>query len=193
MLHKVFITICEMLEDRGLEKAVESFKNKFGSELSQTQAESIMHNNTVIEHDNAVRIVFYGSPLKTTSFVDTYIKNTNVDVVIIVLLFDGKQESQMIKQLTDQSDKSKLVQVFKAKELMFNISRHHLVPKHELVLDKEVPALLELYQVKATALPQILQTDPMAKYLGARPGQLVKITRSSPTAGEAVVYRLCVA
>jgi DNA-directed RNA polymerase I, II, and III subunit RPABC1 len=52
--------------------------------------------------------------------------------------------------------------------------------------------VLRKYRAKEQQLPKILVTDPMAKYLGARKGNLVKIIRDSTTAGEYVVYRLAI-
>lgn len=52
--------------------------------------------------------------------------------------------------------------------------------------------VLKKYRAKDHQLPKILRTDPMAKYLGARRGNLIKILRDSVTAGEYVVYRLVI-
>lgn len=39
-------------------------------------------------------------------------------------------------------------------------------------------------------LPKLLVSDPMARYIGAQTGQLVKIIRNSKNIGEHIVYRL---
>jgi DNA-directed RNA polymerase subunit H len=41
-------------------------------------------------------------------------------------------------------------------------------------------------------LPKIRSNDPAAKVINAQPGQIVRITRNSPTAGKAVAFRLTV-
>jgi DNA-directed RNA polymerase I, II, and III subunit RPABC1 len=52
---------------------------------------------------------------------------------------------------------------------------------------------MEKFMIKSKfQLPIILKTDAMAKYLGLKNGDIIKITRVSPTAGEYVVYRCCV-
>jgi DNA-directed RNA polymerase I, II, and III subunit RPABC1 len=86
------------------------------------------------------------------------------------------------------------VQFFQLAELQVNRSHHALVPPHEPVRDEAaVREVLKRYQLKArTHLPLILTSDFMARYLALKPGQLVKITRASPTAGRYTLWRCCV-
>ncbi len=72
----------------------------------------------------------------------------------------------------------------------FNIFMHTFVPKHELLNPEEEQRLLEKYNCTKQQLPLIKYTDPAAKLLNARPGNILKITRDSPTAGKAVYYRV---
>jgi len=61
------------------------------------------------------------------------------------------------------------------------------------VLSKEeAKELLERYGIVPRQLPWLRSSDPLAKALGAKPGDIVKIVRKSPMAGEAVVYRVVV-
>lgn len=85
------------------------------------------------------------------------------------------------------------VQFFCLNELLFNISRHELVPRHEPVRDeKEIERLVAQYRVKSRFhFPIIACTDPMARYLALRPGQLARIVRFSPNVGACVFYRCC--
>ena len=69
---------------------------------------------------------------------------------------------------------------------------HIYVPKHELLSQREADEVLRKYNAKPYQLPFILITDPAIRHLGAKPGDIVKITRKSPTAGESVYYRYVV-
>jgi len=73
-----------------------------------------------------------------------------------------------------------------------DISKHVLVPKHEILSPEEAKKVLERYHAKPEQLPYILSSDPMVRVLGAKPGDIIKIIRESKTAGEIVYYRLVV-
>ena len=71
----------------------------------------------------------------------------------------------------------------------FNIFDHKLVPKHEILLKEEADKLLKRYHVEPYQLPRIKASDPAVFLIGAKAGDIVKITRESPTAGVHVTYR----
>jgi DNA-directed RNA polymerase subunit H len=73
-----------------------------------------------------------------------------------------------------------------------HVIEHELVPKHEILSPAEREKLLNTLKIKPQQLPKILDKDPVAMKLGARPGDIIKITRKSPTAGESTYYRYVV-
>jgi len=71
----------------------------------------------------------------------------------------------------------------------FDISKHILVPKHVKLSKKETEALLEHYKITLSELPRMSATDPGLAKLEVEIGDVIKIIRPSPTAGEPVFYR----
>ncbi len=74
----------------------------------------------------------------------------------------------------------------------FDITKHDIVPKHELLNEKEKEEVLKKFGIVLRQLPRILDTDPMVKIVDGKIGDVVKITRKSETAGEAVYYRVVI-
>ncbi|HEU98046.1 MAG: DNA-directed RNA polymerase subunit H [Fervidicoccaceae archaeon] len=74
----------------------------------------------------------------------------------------------------------------------FSILDHVLVPKHERIPISEVPKILKQLNVSINQLPLIRTSDPVARELGAQPGELIKIEREDELTGKTVVYRLVV-
>jgi len=69
---------------------------------------------------------------------------------------------------------------------------HHLVPNHEILEKKEADELLANNRLDLDQLPRILDDDPAILEIGGKPGDIIKITRKSRTAGTAVSYRFVV-
>ncbi|MDG7034846.1 MAG: DNA-directed RNA polymerase subunit H [Nitrososphaerota archaeon] len=73
-----------------------------------------------------------------------------------------------------------------------DISKHVLVPEHEVINTREASKLLEEYHIEVEQLPRITTNDPMVKALNAKAGDIIKITRDSETAGVTLYYRYVV-
>ena len=85
-----------------------------------------------------------------------------------------------------------MFQVFLTKELAYNPSKHELVPRHEKLAEDEAREIMERYLIKnRTKMPIISRTDIMARWLGLRQGDIVRITRYNDTSGEYYYYRCC--
>jgi DNA-directed RNA polymerase subunit H len=66
------------------------------------------------------------------------------------------------------------------------------VPKHKVLKDSETKELFKIYKINEKKLPKILSKDPMVKTLGAKVGDIIKVVRQSPTAGNSKYYRVVV-
>ncbi|NOX71255.1 MAG: DNA-directed RNA polymerase subunit H [Candidatus Micrarchaeota archaeon] len=69
---------------------------------------------------------------------------------------------------------------------------HELVPGFKVLTKKEKADVLDRYGASEDNLPKILEADPVVKVLKAKTGDVLEITRKSPTAGETKYYRIVV-
>ena len=67
--------------------------------------------------------------------------------------------------------------------------KHLLVPEHFKLTDKEKEVVLERYHISLKELPKIKKNDPAIDHLNVKEGDVIKIVRESPTAGESIFYR----
>ena len=74
----------------------------------------------------------------------------------------------------------------------FDIFEHDLVPLHEVVSPEEKKELSEKYHAEPFQFPWIKSVVPISIILGAKPGDVVRITQKSETAGKYETYRYVV-
>ena len=73
-----------------------------------------------------------------------------------------------------------------------DIKNHVLVPKHEKCSESEKKQLLQQYKADIKDLPKINIQDAALYNIDVKPGDIIKITRRSPTAGESIFYRVVI-
>jgi DNA-directed RNA polymerase subunit H len=73
-----------------------------------------------------------------------------------------------------------------------DVSNHILVPKHEKCSENEKKTILKKYAVELQDLPKISINDAAIVDMNLQPGDVVKITRDSPTAGKTIFYRVVI-
>jgi DNA-directed RNA polymerase subunit H len=73
-----------------------------------------------------------------------------------------------------------------------NVLAHVMVPDHKIMDDGAVRDLLASYKITHEQLPKIYHDDPAVKTIGAKPGDVIRIIRTSHTAGRAESYRLVI-
>lgn len=178
-----FGTILEMLRDRG-EKIGDVEKEHIHQILAVDNVKQVIEVAL-----NKIKIVYYTPAKLKWADVKKYFETEETyDTYILVVQENVTQNNMKAIQSLDLP-----IEVHLISRLQFNITKHVLVPKHEVIRDKAViDDILARYKLKNKyQLPIILKTDPIARYYGMKNGDIVKITRASETAGEYVVYRCC--
>jgi DNA-directed RNA polymerase subunit H (RpoH/RPB5) len=148
-------------------------------------------------HDKANTLIVYDLSDKFRwTVLNTWLENnpdyTDSKISLVIFVIQASISSSLKK--IKLADTSVDTQVFELSDLQMNISRHFLQPKMELIKDTEViKGVISDYNLKSIQqLPQMLRDDKMAKYFNAKPGNMMKIHRISPTAGINVFYRIIV-
>lgn len=144
---------------------------------------------TLIEDREGKKILLWTTPLadigiKHVNQMVKWMREKGTEGGIII----GNKYTQSAKSQAKKENIELIPQDFPS----FNIFKHYLVPRHEILSPEERQALLEKYRVEPYKLPRIKASDPAIRLIGAKPGDIVKIIRRSPTAGESVYYRYVV-
>jgi DNA-directed RNA polymerase subunit H len=137
------------------------------------------------------KILIWCTPEETTvgitsiSLMQKAMKEANVDAGIMIT-------SGRYTHAVKQSAKKRKIELLPRTFPAFDIFEHQLVPKHEILTKEEREKTLTQYKVQPYQLPQIKASDPAVKAIGAKPGDILRIIRKSPTAGEHMAYRYVV-
>jgi DNA-directed RNA polymerase subunit H len=67
-----------------------------------------------------------------------------------------------------------------------------MVPDHKIMGEEEVSELLSHYNITTEQLPKIYNDDPAVRSIGAQVDDVIRIIRTSHTAGRAEAYRLVI-
>jgi DNA-directed RNA polymerase I, II, and III subunit RPABC1 len=91
--------------------------------------------------------------------------------------------------------KNPLLQLFDIRRLQFDPMTHVKVPKQRILKQTEVALLEKKYNITnlKDQLPWIDSQDAIARWIGARPSDIIEIIRFSESAGASPYYRYCVA
>ena len=193
----VYRTVKEMTADRGYTTLLA------GHTINDQQQfnEIIVSDGKVDKHAMSFTVF---NPVSGKTLMVKFEDEESIGIKPITALRDEMLESRVShcilvypKSITSPARKflEKTVDVrieqFSEDELVINITRHQLMPHHSLLTLAEKKQLLYDTKLKDSQLPRILATDPMAKFLGAKRGDVIRVVRRSETAGRCLMYRLC--
>jgi DNA-directed RNA polymerase subunit H (RpoH/RPB5) len=107
------------------------------------------------------------------------VQKDNPDVKNILFVSETKPNTQLVDDLKKFKEKMR-VEIFIGDHLLFNLTKHFLVPKHHLMTEEEQKEFLkDKEKGLLSRLPKIYDTDPVSRYYGAKVGQIFKIIRQS--------------
>ncbi|KAK9291105.1 hypothetical protein L1049_009292 [Liquidambar formosana] len=186
-------TVLEMLRDRGyavpnseIDLSLQEFRSIYG----QTPDPERFRISTSLRSDPSKKIlvIFCGPGLVKVNVIRsiaTQIVNKD-SLSRLILILQNQITNQALKAVDLFSFK---VETFQITDLLVNITKHVLKPKHRILTDEEKQKLLKKYSLDEKQLPRMLQKDAIARYYGLEKGQVVKVINSGEITESHVSYR----
>jgi DNA-directed RNA polymerase subunit H (RpoH/RPB5) len=154
------------------------------------------------ETENPKRCLVVYSLQKLKQRLTTFMNALNTDMEppidpltteVIVILLEDVADVFHAAALNEWTQRKLRIRFFKAHNLLFDPRTHSLVPKHSKIPSSEHAELLKQSYIRSkTNLPFIkFHEDMIARIMGLIPGDIVKITRPSPSSGTYETYRVC--
>jgi DNA-directed RNA polymerase I, II, and III subunit RPABC1 len=152
----------------------------------QTVVEMLQQRGYIVQTDNDIIIgthklsnerivVFYNSSSITISHIKEYIGIMNKTGFNHAILIYKENVTPQAGKTLEILTNTKEIEIFQEKSMVYNITKHRLVPIHRCLSRFECDLFKHKY---GTKLPIILQTDVVSKFYNFKPGNIIEITRS---------------
>jgi DNA-directed RNA polymerase subunit H len=198
------MTLLDILEERGYN--VEKYRKFSPAEATAAATAFPSLSFKVTKKDDETKVCDVRYATVTRQKLETFFDDVDDDAAenteVIVMMMGPVGDAHhlvALKQYMKMKDggegqRRKLrVSFFSIEMIVINPMKHVLVPKHEIVPAEKHKELMDsMYITSKSKFPEIkFHVDPIARCIGAVPGDIVKITRPSQSAGEAIIYRVC--
>ncbi|ORD99831.1 RPAB1 [Hepatospora eriocheir] len=185
-------TIVEMLIDRGYNPTrttydtIEDFGLEFRNVLTEPRS-----LNFVSKKDQLTTAVYFSLEEKIPkSTLEGIVQNNiNDGCNNLIIIMQNKLNHACVSYLNSVRANI-FVEGFLFNELLFNPTKHELVPHHKIMNQLEITELLKKHSCTLENLPKILSTDIITRYLGAKVNDVISIQRQSKTAKTSIYYRV---
>jgi len=191
-------TILEVLFDRGYEDAMnyhidlDEFKSWITTESNVDDEEIYCIENIndikekmTLEFENSrlgkIIVLWPAEPKLGTNIRNIASKMEKLNIKKAIVIIDDSVTNWCETNIRDLRNQKIYITVYKLIEAQINIMKHKLVPKHQICSTSEKIKLCRDYSLKTSQFPTIKFSDPVVRHLGARKGQIIKITRNSET------------
>lgn len=202
----VYMNVLELLEERGVAKELIQ-RNVVDKSLVERIRRFLIENDSIyidISLDNGDKKYVVKFINKVASVTRTGRKENldevhrkisltedvgTKDEIIIVYLDNEFTEGELDTIKEFESDHSN-TRILGYKHLMFNITKHELVPPHRLYKGNKFELMDQLMIKSSEQLPYMLHSDPIAKYYNFRKGDIIEIDRPVQATKISKVYRV---
>ena len=181
-IQTVIKTLCRIISER-------KYSNKSLKEIFDKIKPLINDDQLVFTIDDKKFGIKFVSNFLTTIKKEASIENfleKNADVHKFVII--NRLSDRAVKQILEYKN----TEVFTMDELLIVVIDHYLVPQHILLSPDEKENYLTIFNHQIRDMKKILLNDPIAKFYGAKVGDMFKIIRPSITAGKDIDYRIVI-
>lgn len=196
LLFNVRKTLFEMLIDRGYgnnQQLFDVLKINFDDikvpiNLNDFQLELRNAADTETTLVKFTLVKFEKSQLaELVKYAQTLDKQGPVNIIVVL----SKLSSTMLNIGNSMATDKIFIELWNIIQLEFNPIKSHFVPQHRIMDSKEVDEIMKTYNIKQKKLmAKIEKNDPIARYYGARSGQVFEITRMNENVGKSLFYRV---
>lgn len=181
-IQTVIKTLCRIISER-------KYSNKSLKEIFEKLKPIINDDQMLFTIDDKKFGIKFVSNFLTTIKKEASIENfleKNSDVHKFVII--NRLSDRAVKQILEHKN----TEVFTMDELLIVVIDHYLVPQHILLSSDEKENYLTIFNHQIRDMKKILLNDPIAKFYGAKVGDMFKIIRPSITAGKDIDYRIVI-
>lgn len=189
--------VIKMLERRGYEVKVNSWDTSLEDFVAMYSSSPSFSALTIhAKRKGALLLVFFPFDLKLNGpslkvmceFADKEKRSNH-----FIIVYRGTITPNGRDFIADyRAERSIIVESFHISELQYNKLEHELVPKYGKILTpaEEKAVMKKFSNAKKSNFSKILVSDPIAKYLGLRVGNMVEVIREDPQGFEWTSYRV---
>lgn len=164
-MNSIYNTLFEMMNDRG-----------FSAEKSIKTNIEIIDFDITFENKNSKYLICYINNDKVgINHIKAVIEKLESENCKNVIIIHSLIVTSFAKQFLESSEYN--IEMFHENELLKNITKHYLVPKHKLLDKEDIKKLLRQLQIKSCHLPKVKKSDPISRYYGAKENDVFEITR----------------
>ena len=173
-------TVIEMMRDRKYDTDEYfdengNYKSEFNSEkMFNPQSLKLIIFNSL--KNEKVQVLFYEKKIGIDILKNIVNDMNDQNIKHTILIVRHKITSFAKKEILNLSSKY-YFEIFLENEMLYNITKHKIVPQHILLSDNEAKQVIDCYG-KSFYLPKIYDTDAICKYYDGKIGNVFKIIRS---------------
>jgi len=170
-------TVLEMLRDRKCH--IDEYFNENGEYIQPSEEQYRANCLKLMVNKNdeeKILVLFYEKKIGIDILKSIVTEMDDIDIKHTILIVNHKITSFAKKEINNLSSKY-YFEIFLQEEMLYNITKHRIVPEHILLSDKEAKKIIDCYGKKTFYLPKIFNTDSICKYYDGKVGNIFKILR----------------